>query len=111
MLVDGLWLLRFRRIRNLFGYRIFINAPMKLRLKRRVARDMAVRGRSRQSVEDAFRKAVEPMHQQFVTNQMQWCDVVVGGDWSEQEVADLAALLRQKAQHPGSSVTHRTFIP
>jgi len=42
MFVEGLWLLRSPRLRKLFGFRIFLDAPMKLRLRRRLARDVNV---------------------------------------------------------------------
>jgi uridine kinase len=96
MLVEGLWLLRSPRIRKLFGFRIFLDIPMKLRLRRRLDRDVADRGRSPKSVRDQFRNAVEPMHRRFVLPQMQWSDVVLKGNRSDRDFAKLAALLRQK---------------
>ena len=64
MLVEGLWLLRSPHIRKLFGFRIFLDIPMQLRLRRRLNRDVADRGRSTKSVQDQFRKTVEPMRRQ-----------------------------------------------
>jgi uridine kinase len=96
MLVEGLWLLRSPRIRKHFGFRIFLDSPMHLRLRRRLDRDVANRGRSPKSVEDQFRKTVEPMHRRFVLPQMQWSDVVLKGSGSDRDFAKLAALLGQK---------------
>jgi len=96
MLVEGLWLLRSARIRKHFGFRIFLDAPMQLRLRRRLARDVTDRGRSRKSVQDQFRKTVEPMHRKFVLPQLHWCDVVLKGDRSGREIAEFTALLRRR---------------
>jgi uridine kinase len=96
MLVEGLWLLRSARIRKFFGFRIFLDAPMQLRLQRRLSRDVADRGRSRKSVQEQFRKTVEPMHRKFVLPQLHWCDVVFKGDRRGREIAELTALLRQR---------------
>lgn len=96
MLVEGLWLLRSPRIRKHFGFRIFLDSPMELRLQRRLDRDVASRGRSPKSVEDQFRKTVEPMHRRFVLPQIQWSDVILKGKRSDRDFAKLAALLRQK---------------
>lgn len=96
ILVDGLWLLRAAQLRNLFGVRIFIDAPMRLRLRRRLARDVTGRGRSARSIRDQFQKTVEPMHCRFVLPQIRWADVVLKGDWGNHEVTKLTAVLRQK---------------
>jgi uridine kinase len=96
MLVEGLWLLRSPRIRKFFGFRIFLDSPIRLRLRRRLARDVADRGRSPKSVQDQFRKTVEPMHRKFVLPQIHWSDVVIKGSRSDRDVAKLTALLRQK---------------
>src|SRR5262249_37526953 len=96
MLVEGLWLLRSPPIRKFFRFRIFLDSPMHLRLRRRLDRDVASRGRSPKSVEDQFRKTVEPMHRRFVLPQMQLSDVVLKGNRSDRDFAKLAALLREK---------------
>jgi uridine kinase len=98
MLIDGLWLLRAAQIRKLFTVRIFIDAPMRLRLRRRLARDVTGRGRSAKSVRDQFRKTVEPMHRRFVLPQIQWAGVVLEGDWGNHEVTKLTAVMRQKME-------------
>src|SRR6266478_2144711 len=46
VIVDGLWLLRRPAVRRLFDLRIFLDAPPRLRFRRRLARDVAERGRS-----------------------------------------------------------------
>jgi len=96
MLVEGLWLLRSPRIRRFFDFRIFLDSPMKLRLRRRLSRDVTDRGRSPKSVRDQFRKTVEPMHRKFVLPQIQWSDAVLKGHRSGRDIAKLTALLRQR---------------
>ena len=97
MLVDGLWLLRFPRIRKFFGFRIFLDIPMKLRLRRRLARDVMARGRSRSSILEQFRKTVEPMHRKFVLPQIGWSDFVLKCNQSDRKIAEFATLLRQRS--------------
>jgi uridine kinase len=96
MLVEGLWLLRSPRIRRFFGYRIFLDSPMQLRLRRRLARDVKARGRSRKSVQNQFRETVEPMHRRFVVPQIHWTDIVLKRDPGGRKIAELTALLRQR---------------
>jgi uridine kinase len=94
MLVEGLWLLRSPRIRKLFGFRIFLDSPTQLRLRRRLARDIADRGRSRSSIQEQFRKTVEPMHRKYVAPQLRRADIVLPADWDDHHVQRLAMALR-----------------
>lgn len=94
MFVEGLWLLRSPRIRKFFGFRIFLDIPMKLRLRRRLARDLTVRGRSRSSIQEQFRKTVEPMHRKYVVPQLHRADIVLPADWDDHEVQRLATVVR-----------------
>jgi uridine kinase len=96
MLVEGLWLLRSPRIRKLFGFRIFLDVPMQLRLRRRLARDVTDRGRSRKSVQDQFRKTVEPMHRKFVDPQARLADIVLPRNWGGREIVHLANRIRER---------------
>jgi uridine kinase len=98
MLIDGLWLLRTNRIGKYFSFGVFLNASIGLRLRRRLGRDVTGRGRSRKSVRDQFFKTVQPMHRKFVQPQIHRADLVLKANWSKRQVAEIAALLRQKCE-------------
>ncbi len=72
VLVDGLWLLHKPALRRLFCFRIFIDCPAKIRLNRRLARDLLLRSRDPASVQRQFRDAVEPMNTRYVVPQKRW---------------------------------------
>jgi uridine kinase len=93
MLVDGLWLLR-SRTRKLFSFSIFLDSPMRLRLRRRLARDLTVRGRSRRSIQEQFRRTVEPMHRKYVAPQLRRADAVLPVDWDEHDVQRVVTAVR-----------------
>lgn len=96
VLVDGLWLLRRTRIRRLFGFSIFLDCSARVRLQRRLARDVTRRRRTRESVQEQFWRTVEPMHRKFVSPQSRRANAILKGDWNRNEIAKLAALLRRK---------------
>ena len=77
LLVEGLWLLRRRSIRNFFGLSIFVAAPCATRLTRRLARDLQTRGRTHASVLEQFRRTVQPMHLKYVEPQKRWADLIL----------------------------------
>ena len=93
ILVDGLWLLWRPRVRHLFDLRIFLHCPARLRLERRLERDIATRGRDGRSVRRQFKETVAPMHKRFVAPQARWADVVFRQPPGQKEVAPLAAVI------------------
>lgn len=94
--VDGLWLLRAGRIRRLFGLRIFIECPERIRLERRLRRDAAERSRSESSVRQQFRTRVLPMHCRYVDPQRTWADVILSGRIDGRAVDAIAEEIRKR---------------
>ncbi len=95
ILVDGLWLLRRPGVRRLFDLRVFIHCSEKLRLSRRLARDIANRGRDLASVRRQFRTTVAPMHKKFVDPQARWADVIFRQPVGSKHVAQVARLIEK----------------
>jgi uridine kinase len=104
VLCDGLWLLRRPSLRRLFCYKIFVDASERLRLRRRLQRDVRERGRTQASVLAQFWKDVAPMHARFVAGQTRWADVVLRSPVSPETVAQLAATLRSLLTRPNPHV-------
>lgn len=95
ILMDGLWLLRRSALRPLFSLSIFLQCPLGTRLRRRITRDLVLRGRTRASIEQQFRRSVEPMHARYVAPQAKLADVILKRDFSCSQVQGLARLLMQ----------------
>jgi len=93
-IVEGLWLLLRPSVRSLFALRIFIDCSVRMRLARRLARDAAERGRSRESVRKQFWETVAPMHERYVAPQRLWAHVVVESPPAPDRVRQLTDLLR-----------------
>jgi uridine kinase len=93
VLVEGLWLLRRRTIRQLFSFTIFVECPERVRLRRRIVRDMAERGRSAESIREQFRRVVAPMHDRYVASQVRWADMTVSSPINISKVQRIARRL------------------
>ncbi|MDB6066597.1 MAG: udk [Pedosphaera sp.] len=89
ILMDGLWLLRRPSLRRLFKLRIFIECPSSTRLRRRLARDLSVRGRCRASVQRQFQETVEPMNARYVEPQARWANILLKTPIRKREVKRL----------------------
>jgi uridine kinase len=98
IIVDGLWLLRRPTLRRLFDCKIFIECHTRLRLERRMRRDVVERGRTEDSVCEQFIETVAPMHKKFVQTQKQWADVILEGTFSEINVKALAKKIANDQQ-------------
>ena len=94
VLMDGLWLLQRKSIRTLFDLSIFLDCSARIRLARRLPRDLRVRGRSDSSVRRQFRQTVQPMHVRHVAPQVRFADVVLKGQCTVQQVQKFATTLR-----------------
>jgi uridine kinase len=90
LLVEGLWLLHRRELRRLFDLSIFLNVSRQRRFERRLRRDVSERGRGRASVEEQFRRMVEPMHHKYVAPQAKWADLVVSKTCSVGQMTQIA---------------------
>jgi uridine kinase len=91
VLVEGILVLAEPDLNALFDLRVFVKAEESLRLERRVARDMANRGRSREQVMLQYQATVAPMHARFVGPSVRHADLVVSGEGDLEET--LAAVV------------------
>jgi len=105
VLMDGLWLLRRPSLRGVFNLKIFIDCPVRTRRRRRLARDLRSRGRTRAAILDQLRKTVQPMHARFVDPQQKWADIVLRHDFGAVEIRRLARELRERLNVLRSSHT------
>lgn len=80
IVVEGILALYWEDLRRRYDYPIYVDAPEDLRLKRRIARDTAHRGRTRESVIDQWKTSVQAMSAEFCAPTKQFADLVVDGE-------------------------------
>lgn len=86
VIADGILLLHFDEIRALLDERWFLDVDADLRLRRRIHRDSAERGRTEEMVRTQWANTVAPMHELFVAPSKAWSTKVLHGP-SEIEAA------------------------
>jgi uridine kinase len=79
VLVDGILLLVFDEICELLDLAVFVDVSEELRTERRVVRDIAERGRTREHALAQIDRTVRPMHGEFVQPSMELADLVIDG--------------------------------
>lgn len=76
IVVEGILLLAFPEIRETLDLTVFRDCPENVRFERRLARDVAERGRTPESVHAQFNATVKPMHDEYVQPSLHDADMV-----------------------------------
>ncbi|HDM69989.1 MAG TPA: uridine kinase, partial [Thermotogales bacterium] len=82
IVVEGLFVIYTAKLRSLFDFKVYVDAPADERLIRRIERDTKERGRSIDSILKQYRKFVAPSFRTFIEPQKYYCDLVLpwGGE-------------------------------
>jgi len=91
ILVEGILLLCDPIVRVALDLSIFLHAPERLRLQRRLARDTTERGRTSESVLVQFQMTVRPAHAWWVEPCQELADLVLSTAGPIEPLAEIAA--------------------
>jgi uridine kinase len=90
LIVEGILALHYPRLRALYDFSIYVNAPNQICLNRRIYRDMRERGRTEESVRAQFEATAKPMADLYVIPSAQHASITVEGtdalDWSVEQI-------------------------
>jgi uridine kinase len=89
IVVEGLFVLYWKDVRDLFGTKVFVDLPDGPCLERRILRDVRERGRTPESVRRQFAETVQPMAALHVRPTKIHADLVVAGDDPIQRSVDM----------------------
>ena len=65
IVVEGILVLHYPQIRELFSLKIFVDTPEDLRFNRRQKRDINERGRNEENIIEQYVNSVRPMHRTY----------------------------------------------
>ena len=88
--MEGLLLLDAEEIRPLIDHSVYMKCSYETRFERRLARDVAERGRTKEFVHKQFHQDVEPAHQTYVAPSAQYANKIVTQD---EYINDLSGLI------------------
>lgn len=83
MLIEGLFILHFRKIAELLDLKIFIEADNDIALGRRLKRDLIERGYSNDDVMYRWENHVTPAYRQYLLPYKDECDQVITNNTNE----------------------------
>jgi uridine kinase len=77
IVLEGILALHDAALRERMALKLFVDTDGDVRFIRRLERDIAERGRTRQQVVAQYLATVRPMHQQFVEPTRRFADVIL----------------------------------
>ena len=89
LIIEGLFALYTREIRDLEDIKIFVDTPADIRFIRRLKRDVKERARTIESITDQYLTTVKPMHDQFLEPTKQFADIIIPQGISNTVAIDL----------------------
>jgi uridine kinase len=92
LILEGILTLHSQEIRELLDLKVYVTTRPEECLRRRMERDIAERGRTRESVVEQYEKTVWPMALKFVLPSREAADLVVSGEEPPDE--SVGAVLR-----------------
>lgn len=104
IIVEGILILSEPELRPLFDVKVYVDADPDLRILRRLERDIAERGRTRESVVTQYHETVRPMHLQFVEPSKRYADLIIPHGYNSSAVGTIVRMIRQHLAHPADSV-------
>jgi len=99
VIVEGLFVFHWPLLRGLLDTRVYVETDPEVCFARRLARDVAERGRTPESVREQYEQTVRPGAECFVYPSRKWADLVVSGEepLEKSTGAVVAALRRARA--------------
>jgi uridine kinase len=77
IIVEGILILAEPALRKMFDIKVFVDTDADIRFIRRLERDIADRGRTRESVVKQYLESVRPMHMEFVEPSKRYADIII----------------------------------
>jgi len=99
LIVEGLFVLYWPELRGMLDTKVYVQTAPEVCYRRRLARDVAERGRTPQSVREQYERTVRPSAEWFVYPTEKFADLVVSGEepFERSTSAIVTALNRAKA--------------
>lgn len=77
ILVEGIFIFHYEKIKNLIDLKVFIDAKEYIKLKRRLKRDREERGYDAEDVFYKYENHIMPSYQKYIEPQKEMADIVV----------------------------------
>ena len=77
IVIEGILTFHDKRVRDILDMKIFVDTSEKVRMERRIKRDMRSRKRTYESIIHQFKSTVSPMHNKFIQPTKKYADFII----------------------------------
>lgn len=91
LIFEGIHAFYDPRLRDLMDLKLYINVDPDICLLRRIRRDIMKRGRHIDGIAAQYLQTVKPMYDQFISNYIDYADVIVAGGGKNKKIVDVLA--------------------
>ena len=77
IVIEGILTFHDKRVRDILDMKIFVDTSEKVRMERRIKRDMRSRKRTYESIIHQFKSTVTPMHNKFIQPTKKYADFII----------------------------------
>jgi uridine kinase len=97
LVIEGLFILHFKGLFDLFDYKVFVDADEEIKLQRRLQRDLQERGYPEESIRYQWHNHVQPAYNQYLLPFKEQCDFIIhNNDVIDSEIELLSQMLRNQ---------------
>ena len=86
IIIDGLFILLKKKIRDFFDLTIFLNVDESIRLERRIKRDVFERNRTENQIRERFKQMIKPMHDKFIQPSKKHANIIIDNEVNYQKI-------------------------
>ena len=101
VLLEGILVLAIPALREMLDLKVFVEASQSTRQARRIERDVAERGRTREGATTQFQRITQPMHALHVEPSREHADMVVSGETGGPQVVESVTIAIRRLLQPG----------
>lgn len=89
IIIEGLFVLEEKELRNKLDIKIFVDTPADVRLARRIKRDVTERKRELSNILDQYLNTVRIMHEEFIEPSKKYANIIIPDGGSNEVAIDL----------------------
>ena len=86
LLVNGLFILLKKKIRDFFDLTIFLDIDSDTRLKRRIKRDIEQRGGDKDLIKTKYKNVIKPMHEKYVEPNKKFANLILNTNTNNKSI-------------------------
>lgn len=96
IIVEGTLVMSQEQLLNLYNYKIYVDLDQNICLERRIERDIAERGRTKENILEQYEQTVKPMFDEFILPCKNKADLIIPGENNNDSLKTVVKEIRKR---------------